>query len=49
VGSEGVLTTYQADSFEEKGFGQMRWVDGVISLCVGDAFPLPRCLGQGTL
>jgi hypothetical protein len=49
VGSEGVVTAYQADSFEEKGFGQMRWVDGVISLCMGDAFPLPRCLGEGTL
>ncbi|KAK7187777.1 hypothetical protein DPSP01_010827 [Paraphaeosphaeria sporulosa] len=49
VGSEGSLTGYQADSFEEKAFGQMQWVDGVISLCVGDVFPLPRCLGEGTL
>ncbi|KAL1594356.1 hypothetical protein SLS60_010116 [Paraconiothyrium brasiliense] len=49
VGSEGTLTSYQADSFDDKAFGQMQWVDGVISLCFGDTFPLPRCLGEGTL
>lgn len=49
IGSEGTLSSYQADSFEQKAFGQMDWVDGVISLCVGDKFPLPRCLGEGTL
>lgn len=49
VGSEGSLTGYQADSFEEKADGQLKWVDGVISLCLGDVFPLPRCLGEGTL
>jgi hypothetical protein len=49
IGSEGSLTYYQGDSFDSKSFGQLAWVDGVISLCVGDAFPLPRCLGEGTL
>ena len=49
IGSEGTLTEYIADSFEDKSFGQMSWVDGVISLCIGDTFPLPRCLGEGTL
>lgn len=49
VGSEGSLTSYQADSFDSKAFADMQWVDGVISLCIGDAFPLPRCLGEGTL
>ncbi|KAJ4301737.1 hypothetical protein N0V90_003830 [Kalmusia sp. IMI 367209] len=49
IGSEGTLTYYQGDSFDSKSFDQMNWVDGVISLCTGDAFPLPRCLGEGTL
>lgn len=49
IGSEGTLTHYQADSFDAKGYGQMEWVDGAISLCTGDAFPMPRCLGEGTL
>lgn len=49
IGSDGSLSYYQADSFESKQFGSMNWVDGVISLCTGDAFPLPRCLGEGTL
>jgi hypothetical protein len=49
IGGEGSLTAYQADSFESKKFDNMEWVDGVISLCVGDTFPLKRCLGEGTL
>lgn len=49
IGGEGSLTYYQADSFEDKKYGDMSWVDGVISLCVGDTFPLKRCLGEGTL
>lgn len=49
IGSEGTLTEYQADSFDNKAFGDLSWVDGVISLCVGDAIPLRRCLGEGTL
>ncbi|KAF1976233.1 hypothetical protein BU23DRAFT_551707 [Bimuria novae-zelandiae CBS 107.79] len=49
IGSEGSLSYYQADSFDSKAFDQMEWVDGVISLCTGDSFPLPRCLGEGTL
>lgn len=49
IGGEGSLTYYQADSFEAKKFDTMEWVDGVISLCTGDEFPLKRCLGEGTL
>lgn len=49
IGGEGTLTYYQADSFEDKRYGDLSWVDGVISLCVGDTFPLKRCLGEGTL
>jgi hypothetical protein len=49
IGGEGTLQAYQADSFEAKKFDTMEWVDGVISLCTGDEFPLKRCLGEGTL
>lgn len=49
IGGEGSLTYYQGDSFESKKFDTMEWVDGVISLCTGDEFPLKRCLGEGTL
>jgi hypothetical protein len=49
IGGEGELSYYQGDSFEAKRFDNMEWVDGVISLCTGDEFPLKRCLGEGTL
>lgn len=49
IGGEGTLSYYQADSFENKRYGDLEWVDGVISLCVGDTFPLKRCVGEGTL
>lgn len=49
IGGAGSLTHYQADSFASKGYGDLNWVDGVISLCTGDSFPLHMCLGSGTL
>ncbi|KAF1961864.1 hypothetical protein CC80DRAFT_522518 [Byssothecium circinans] len=49
IGGEGSLSYYQADSFDSKGWGNMQWVDGVISVCTGDSAPLKRCLGEGTL
>lgn len=49
IGGEGTLSYYQGDSFDKKSFDIMEWVDGVISLCIGDSFPLKRCLGEGTL
>ncbi|KAF2736256.1 hypothetical protein EJ04DRAFT_562676 [Polyplosphaeria fusca] len=49
IGGEGELTMYQGDSFESKEYGGLEWVDGVISLCVGEEVPLKRCLGDGTL
>lgn len=49
LGREGSLEYYQGDSFDTKRFDDMEWVDGVISLCTGDSFPLKRCLGEGTL
>lgn len=49
LGGEGSLSYYQADSFDGKAYGDMSWVDGVITLCTGDTFPLKRCIGEGTL
>lgn len=49
IGTEGSLSYYQADSFESKGYDNLKWVDGVISLCTGDTYPLKRCMGGGTL
>ncbi|RMZ72239.1 celp effector like [Pyrenophora seminiperda CCB06] len=49
VGGGGDIVPYQADSFSPKQYGDMSWVDGVISLCIKDTFPMPRCLGAGTL
>lgn len=49
IGSSGTLTPYQADSFKNKDYDGLSWVDGVISLCTGDTFPLKRCLGGGTI
>ncbi|KAF9691509.1 hypothetical protein EKO04_010429 [Ascochyta lentis] len=49
IGGDGSLTYYQADSFEDKSYGDMSWVDGTISLCTSDSFPVKRCVGEGTL
>jgi hypothetical protein len=49
IGEDGGLTSYQADSFDDRSYGNLAWVDGVISLCTGTEFPLKRCLGEGTL
>ncbi|RKF64497.1 putative celp0028 effector like protein [Erysiphe neolycopersici] len=42
-------TQFSGDSYREMVFNQMPWVEGVIGLCIGDTFPLKRCLGNGTL
>jgi hypothetical protein len=42
-------TTFMADSYSSKSYDSLAWVDGVIQLCTGDTFPLPRCTGDGTL
>lgn len=42
-------TEFSWESYETKDYSKMKWVDGIISLCLGDTYPLPRCLGNGTL
>lgn len=49
VGVQGERYDFTSDSYSSKSYDALAWVDGVISLCTGDSFPLPRCLGEGTL
>ena len=51
IGCVGTATTgeYTADSYESKAYGGLSWVDGIISLCTGDEYPLKMCVGDGTI
>jgi hypothetical protein len=40
---------FQADSYSSKAYGGLSWVDGTISLCTGDTYPVPMCNGGGTI
>lgn len=49
----GQYEYYQADSFtpEKYSYGQnsLSWVKGVVTTCLGDTYPLKRCVGDGEL
>ncbi|KAF7908732.1 uncharacterized protein EAF01_004487 [Botrytis porri] len=49
IGQPSDTSTYQADSYSSQAFGGLSWVSGTISLCTGNTYPLPRCIGSGTL
>ncbi|TGO16293.1 hypothetical protein BTUL_0030g00730 [Botrytis tulipae] len=49
VGNPSETDTYQADSYSSQAYGGLSWVSGTISLCTGDTYPLPRCLGGGVI
>lgn len=49
LGEQYLSSTYSGDSYQSRAFGGLSWVDGVISLCTGDNFPLMRCIGEGRL
>lgn len=40
---------FTGESFQSKSYSSMKWVEGIIGLCLGDSYPLQRCLGNGTL
>jgi hypothetical protein len=46
---EGQRETYQSDSYSSKAYGGLSWVDGTISLCTGTEYPLPNCIGDGSI
>ncbi|TVY80708.1 hypothetical protein LSUE1_G003575 [Lachnellula suecica] len=37
------------DGYASKAYGGLSWVDGTISLCTGDSYPLSMCIGDGTI
>ncbi|RAL16363.1 uncharacterized protein BO97DRAFT_131764 [Aspergillus homomorphus CBS 101889] len=49
----GQFEYYQADSFTDASFklegGTLSWVKGVVTTCLGDTYPLARCVGDGSL
>lgn len=42
-------TEFSSDTYTSKEYEGLSWVEGVIGLCVGKTFPLPRCIGDGFL
>ncbi|KAF7527782.1 hypothetical protein PCG10_002253 [Penicillium crustosum] len=44
---------FQADSFTHDtytyGSNSLSWVKGVVTTCLGDSYPLKRCVGDGSL
>lgn len=40
---------FSGDSYQSKAYGGLSWVDGIISLCTGDQYPLKQCIGDGTI
>ncbi|PYH78184.1 hypothetical protein BO82DRAFT_357618 [Aspergillus uvarum CBS 121591] len=49
----GQFEYYQADSFNDASFnlegGTLSWVKGVVTTCLGETYPLARCVGDGSL
>lgn len=49
----GQYEYYQADSFTHDtysyGENSLSWVKGVVTTCLGDSYPLKRCVGDGEL
>ncbi|KAJ5375018.1 hypothetical protein N7517_007024 [Penicillium concentricum] len=49
----GQYEHFQADSFTQDtyryGENSLSWVKGVVTTCLGDSYPLKRCLGDGVL
>ncbi|KAK6585807.1 hypothetical protein PZA11_000864 [Diplocarpon coronariae] len=41
--------TFEADELSSMAMGEMSWVQGAISLCTGDTYPVPKCSGEGFL
>ncbi|TGO33980.1 hypothetical protein BHYA_0218g00130 [Botrytis hyacinthi] len=49
IGDPSETDTYQADSYSSQAYGGLSWVSGTISLCTGDTYPLPACIGSGVI
>lgn len=40
---------FVSDSYSSRAYGSLSWVEGTISLCTGDEYPMKMCVGDGTL
>ena len=49
----GQYEYYQADSYTHDtykyGANSLSWVKGVVTTCLGDGYPLKRCVGEGSM
>ena len=39
--------SFRSDSYTDKNYGDLAWVDGVIRLCMSPQYPVPYCIGDG--
>ncbi|CCU77079.1 hypothetical protein BGHDH14_bgh03212 [Blumeria hordei DH14] len=42
-------TEFVSHTYQSRDYFNLKWVEGVIGLCVGDTLPLSRCYGPGSL
>ncbi|EPQ61701.1 BgtASP-20389 [Blumeria graminis f. sp. tritici] len=42
-------TEFVSHTYQSRDYFNLKWVEGVIGLCVGDTLPLARCYGPGSL
>ncbi|KAI9046518.1 hypothetical protein LZ554_009265 [Drepanopeziza brunnea f. sp. 'monogermtubi'] len=40
---------WQADTYSDKGYGGLAWVEGIIGICTSTTYPVHKCIGEGTL
>ncbi|EKD14160.1 uncharacterized protein L3040_007839 [Drepanopeziza brunnea f. sp. 'multigermtubi'] len=41
--------SWQADTYTDKGYGGLAWVEGIIGICTSTTYPVHKCIGEGTL
>lgn len=49
IGAMELISTYQADSFEDHTYEGISWVEGSITACTSTTYPIPMCIGSGFL
>ncbi|KAF7169309.1 hypothetical protein CNMCM6106_004221 [Aspergillus hiratsukae] len=48
LGSQTQVGTFMADSYESGSYNGVSWIQGAITMCMKQEYPLTRCTGQGT-
>lgn len=49
IGQAVDVVSFTCDYYESHAYGGLSWVEGTISLCTGDTYPVPMCNGDGIL